>query len=198
MATPQTGGLTLRGLLGWLLGIDLVLAAASATANSLDIYMIGTAAEASAPATVGATIFAWLGSFLITAVIHGVLLGLVGLVCAVIVGGIFTVFSKSGKDAEKLFARLLTWGVGLDLVLAFIFAGYNATVHYGAISVLKGDPTLNLIASTLFGAVTFIWGVVGIAFIGLIATIVLSVAGLALSGALAKKKPDTNDTTSGA
>lgn len=188
MSTSAPGrGLTLRGLIGWVIGIDVVLSGLGATVNSLALYMGGDALGASAPATLTAAIAGWFLNFIVLAVVQGFIMCVGGVICAVLIG-LFTkqAGSADGKGDEAL-GTLFKWGLRVDLVLSALAAVYNGSVQYGIFSVLGANATLNLVAAILSGLLTFVYTMVALGFIMTVGTLILGVLYFVFSGGMNKK-----------
>jgi hypothetical protein len=173
-SSSGSGGITLRGLLGVIVVVDIALSVLGATVNSLDLYLGGTALDASPAATTGAAILGWLFQVIFFALVQGGIMVIGGIVLAVVIG----IFSKQLGD--NIFASIVKWNVRVALPLSILAGAYNGFVHYGALSILHADPTLNLVASILAGVLTFIYLGLGFGAFLTVAIVVLSVIANAL------------------
>lgn len=159
LATSTTnGGTTLRNLLGALLLTDAVLSVLGATVNSLDLYMGGTALEASHTATTSAAVVGWVLNVIVLFLVQGFIMFVAGFIGVIFIA----VASKQLGDGflSSLFKRYLY----IATPLALLAAAYNGFVHYGLFSVAHANPALNMVASVLTAILTVAYVGFGICF----------------------------------
>ncbi len=181
----DNNGMTLGKLIGRVILVDVILSALIATANSLGLYVGGEAIGASVPATIGAAVTGWILQFVFFSVIQGFFLTIFGGV------GVYVVSALYKTADEKQQAALNTgfrWGGRIVFLLSALLALYNGFAQYALFSAGHADPTLNLVAAILSSILVLVYSFMFLGWFALIATIVLSVFSVALSGGFKRKK----------